>query len=80
MVAVESSQTEADPEQLIAVKMSRHAAEELARACQWATHRATDEWDDTSLSAEKRHKAMVAYEWLSWGAHWMVHEEARTDA
>jgi hypothetical protein len=68
-----------DDTPLIAVKMSPAAAEALARACGWASHRATDIWDDTSMPGEKRRTAMEQYEWLSWGRTWLTNPEARIE-
>jgi hypothetical protein len=62
--------------ELVDVRMSRAAAEQLALACRWAELRAEREWDDPSVSGARQQRAMIAYEWLSWGSRWLRNEEA----
>lgn len=62
----------------VTVRMAAEAAAKLAEACQWASSRATDELDREDLTEAKRSLIEAHYEWLSWGARWLVNEEARS--
>lgn len=53
-------------EAIVDVRMSAHAADQLALACSRAEGWALERWDAGDQ------EAALVHEWLSWGARWLV--------